>query len=296
MHDDFRFLCDAASGPATLKSFIADQDLEQADMIRDLSCLDSIPSVLSLSVDEQSKLEDEAKLEDELINIPIEHESKTLITPMKDVFNHTEPSHQVVQNEPCSQVTPECSTSESNDNSSSGLNLRRSARVPKKVVLPPVPTSIMRVNSKKGKKRCKKFTRWGREEDKHLFARIRELENNNTFRIQAILDLDPESDVDRVPEVIFLVKEVSWISSPTKLVKRVQSLANESEFSVRDMKLLKRTLKKKYKNKKVNYEELMFQFPGKDINVLIQLSEEILNTKQTRNRRKGLKYRIKSSE
>ena len=49
----------------------------------------------------------------------------------------------------------------------------------------------------------------------------------------------------------------------------------DGNFSVRDMKLLKRILKREYKCKDINYDKVLFDFPGKSRAQLIEVCSQI---------------------
>lgn len=52
------------------------------------------------------------------------------------------------------------------------------------------------------------------------------------------------------------------------MLNRIRSILRSSKFSVRDIKYLKRILKKKPVNTEVNFDELAYEFPGKTIEQL----------------------------
>ena len=127
------------------------------------------------------------------------------------------------------------------------------------------------INKAKGRRvKSKTLKRWGRKEDKILFKIIKDLESKGLIHLQVILDLKEGARISEVRDVIILSRKVGWVSSPQKLVGRVQRLCKTSELSVRQNKLLKKLAKENIKKRKVNYSAFLDQFPG--------ISKEILQS------------------
>ena len=60
------------------------------------------------------------------------------------------------------------------------------------------------------------------------------------------------------------------------LVQRVQKLANNQKFSVRDKKLLIRLVKNRPKEDQIDYEAVIYHFPGKSVEQLDKICKELL--------------------
>lgn len=106
----------------------------------------------------------------------------------------------------------------------------------------------------KGRGRPKKkveINRWGRAEDKELFATIRNLESKGLMKLQVIIDLKPHSRLCEIPDVQVLVKAIGWVSSPQKMVGRIQRLCETTSLSVREKKTLRRCCKQYVKKGEV---------------------------------------------
>lgn len=82
-----------------------------------------------------------------------------------------------------------------------------------------------------------------------------------------------------------LAKMIKWKGTKLRLVERIRAVSQLTKFSVREMKKLRRIIKKEYKGKDIDYEKLVYEFPGKS---LTQLKKECnaIQKPQKRSRRK----------
>jgi hypothetical protein len=51
---------------------------------------------------------------------------------------------------------------------------------------------------------------------------------------------------------------------------------------VRELKNLKKLLKKKYKYENIDYSDLIYEFPGKSINQLVEVTKSIIREKKNK--------------
>lgn len=128
-------------------------------------------------------------------------------------------------------------------------------------------------------KACDKNSRWGRIEDKILFKVLRELEVQGVTTFGEILEISEPMRPCHEEMLTMLAKKVQWKGSLINLVNRVKTLFKFSEFSVRELKLLKSLIKKQYKGKEVNYEKLMEEFPGKTLEHIVSVSKQFIKCK-----------------
>lgn len=132
----------------------------------------------------------------------------------------------------------------------------------------------------KGRGRPKKpveINRWGRAEDKELFATIRNLESKGLMKLQVIIDLKPHSRLCEVPDVQVLVKAIGWVSSPQKMVGRIQRLCETSSLSVREKKALRRCCKQYTKKGEVNFDSFLYHFPGIKKEILMKEYQQMID-------------------
>mmetsp|Transcript_14086 Transcript_14086/g.15745 ORF Transcript_14086/g.15745 Transcript_14086/m.15745 type:complete len:175 (-) Transcript_14086:107-631(-) len=120
-----------------------------------------------------------------------------------------------------------------------------------------------------------KAVRWGRTEDRKLFHLLRMLESENQLDIEEILKMDANKDAYGNPGIHLLAKKFGWKSLMKNLVQRIQALFKK-DFSVREIKLLKQIIKKEYCYKSLDYEKIIFHFPGKKMCRLKEVSEQII--------------------
>lgn len=120
--------------------------------------------------------------------------------------------------------------------------------------------------------------RWGRDDDKRLFGVIRSLEKQGLLSLQEILEMDANTQACSNKGVSALAKKFKWKSLKKYLVFRIQSLWGK-EFSVRETKLLKRIIKKNYNYENLDYENILYNFPGKTLERVMEVSEEIVRSR-----------------
>lgn len=121
-----------------------------------------------------------------------------------------------------------------------------------------------------------KNSRWGRIEDKILFKLLRELETQRVTTFSEVLEISEPIHPDQEKMLTMLATKVQWKGSLINLVNRVKTLFKFNEFSVRELKLLKRLVKKQYKAKEINYEKLLEEFPGKSLESIINTSKQFI--------------------
>ena len=127
-----------------------------------------------------------------------------------------------------------------------------------------------RDNSKWWKKRGPrkwKYSRWGKEEDKLLYASIKnlivegEISNNFIENVTSFNIYESESDLEKVKA------SIDWRNPISNLQKRIQKLFTPKDLSIRDRYRLRRMIKM-YKDKPIDYDYLMTEFPGKSKSTL----------------------------
>jgi len=75
-------------------------------------------------------------------------------------------------------------------------------------------------------------------------------------------------------DVILQVSDiVGWKDTPAHLLTRIQKILSESYLSVRETKLLKRLFRDQKKNDKICFNELLYYFPGKTVEILEEALE-----------------------
>lgn len=122
-----------------------------------------------------------------------------------------------------------------------------------------------------------KSQRWGRAKDKNLFQLIREMEQEKILTFDELKTIEPRQAY-RHKGVRLLAKRFGWKTIVRNLVSRIKNL-QEKEFSVREIKLMKSIIKKEYRYKNVNYDKLIYHFPGKSMEDVVEFCDKIVNAK-----------------
>ena len=89
------------------------------------------------------------------------------------------------------------------------------------------------------------------------------MEKEGILTLEELIRIDPDYEAEQNKEVINLGKSLNWKYSLRNLIVRVQKFVN-SNFSVRETKLLKKLVKES-DMKNIDYENILYNFPGKSI-------------------------------
>ncbi|CAI2382062.1 unnamed protein product [Moneuplotes crassus] len=118
-------------------------------------------------------------------------------------------------------------------------------------------------------------SRWGRKQDKILFQTIRDMEQEEILTLHEFLNPDSDKKLKDYIEIQQLCERSGWKSSPSKLLTRIKSLCTP-EFSFREMTLLKKILKT-YKYQNIDYDKVIYEFPGKTISDLRNMVQILID-------------------
>ncbi|CAI2359130.1 unnamed protein product [Moneuplotes crassus] len=117
-------------------------------------------------------------------------------------------------------------------------------------------------------------TRWGRKQDEILFKTIREMEQQQIITLDELLNWDHTLTLKDNEAIQELCIRSQWKAHPGKLLTRIQSLSKH-EFSFREIKKLKQILRRKYNYKNIDYNEVIYGFPGKSMAALKKMINQI---------------------
>lgn len=78
---------------------------------------------------------------------------------------------------------------------------------------------------------------------------------------------------------------IGWRGTMKRLIRRIKSVGKLKELSVREFKRLKRLIKNRFIGREIDYEALLYDFPGKTLQQLREASEGII-----KNRKKARKH------
>uniref|UniRef100_A0A7S3NZU2 Uncharacterized protein n=1 Tax=Euplotes crassus TaxID=5936 RepID=A0A7S3NZU2_EUPCR len=129
--------------------------------------------------------------------------------------------------------------------------------------------------------------RWNRTDDKHLWKIIRTVAESQNESLEEVLELIITNDQSPYWKMILptLRNQVESFSESQTLsqvdkkgmkffTKRVIKLNNMREVSRREHKLIRKLLRANKKNNKIEWEQILFHFPGKRIQELMNYTLE----------------------
>ncbi|CAI2358748.1 unnamed protein product [Moneuplotes crassus] len=125
---------------------------------------------------------------------------------------------------------------------------------------------------------CRNWIRWGKNEDKLLFHKIHELEKQGVLSLDEIINL-PSREIKNDPSVRHLCSVFHWLALPRDLVKRIKKRVSDY-FSHREIKLMKRIIKNQYKYQNLDYEKILYEFPGKTLARVTEFADLVVTSKQ----------------
>ncbi|CAI2368624.1 unnamed protein product [Moneuplotes crassus] len=124
-------------------------------------------------------------------------------------------------------------------------------------------------------------SRWGREKDKILFQEIRLLERTDKLSIPDILALKTQEDCLKDDDFMNLRNRVGWNAAPKKLLARIKYCCS-TDFSCREIKLLKKILKKEHFHDQIDLEKIIYHFPGKTMTSLKKVIETLTECRKNK--------------
>ncbi|CAI2381425.1 unnamed protein product [Moneuplotes crassus] len=114
--------------------------------------------------------------------------------------------------------------------------------------------------------------RWGKKQDNKLFKVLREMEACHKICFNDVIwDEEGLKNLNR-KLLRDLCREVKWISNPKKLLKRIKNFWDK-DFSVRELKALKRIMRKDFDYKNVDLEQISKHFPSKSMENIMNMVE-----------------------
>ena len=138
-------------------------------------------------------------------------------------------------------------------------------------ILPTTPEVIVKPIIKENDPKIRR--RWGKKEDRILFKVIYQLEKQGILTLEELVDLDP---VDAQYHIIVrhLHEEFGWKSLFRDLIRRIKTRISDY-FSHRDIKLMKRIIKKEYQYQNLDYEKIFYEFPGRSFQRVKEVADRI---------------------
>lgn len=122
--------------------------------------------------------------------------------------------------------------------------------------------------------------RWGRDDDRRLFGAIRQLENEGVITYKELMNM-PLQIAFSSKEVIQLAQSIGWKTLNRQLLTRIRKLSKR-DFSAREIKQLKSIIRHDDNHKDLNYENIIYHFPGKSLKRLKEVSKQIVRGKENK--------------
>lgn len=118
------------------------------------------------------------------------------------------------------------------------------------------------------RKTSQKFTRWGKEEDRELFKKIRELCRSMSIDINNFYRADYATKMCYKDLLNELLVGINWKGTPELLMKRIHKFTSKQSVSVREGKAIRKVINSKFTESDLSIEELSYYLPGRTTEIL----------------------------
>jgi hypothetical protein len=116
-----------------------------------------------------------------------------------------------------------------------------------------------------GQNEDEKEIRWRKEDDKMLFATYRTMCRNSMLNLKDVAQEPLRKN--KMHKKLFqeVAKKAQWKGKLSMMVRRIKKILNDGELSVRGKQDLIRMYKRQVKAGLLNWEKILFEFPGKNL-------------------------------
>lgn len=87
-----------------------------------------------------------------------------------------------------------------------------------------------------------------------------------------------ERQASKSTELAEISSKIGWKGTVKRLIRRIKAIQTRTDFSVRERKRLKKIIKKAYIGKSIDYEAVLYEFPGKNLEILKEECEKIFGS------------------
>lgn len=120
------------------------------------------------------------------------------------------------------------------------------------------------------------IVKWNRQSDKVLFNTLYCLQEHGLLTLDAILAYAENSNTKKMPEHYTLLEQLTgWKRGIAKLTYRIKWLCDHNDFSVRETKHFKHLLSEQIEKGKVNFKDILYEFPGKTKEYIKEMSSKL---------------------
>lgn len=110
-----------------------------------------------------------------------------------------------------------------------------------------------------------KDTRWCKDNDKPLYAAYRSMCRQKMFNLKDILTTPLKKNKEYNKLIEEVGKHMGWTGKKSKLVGRLRKIFNNVDLSIREKQALTRMYKQQMKAGMVDWEQILYEFPGKTL-------------------------------
>lgn len=111
-----------------------------------------------------------------------------------------------------------------------------------------------------------RYSRWGRIEDRSAYEVFRNYLNETDLTVEEVFRKPKSKRATLFLES--LGKQCGWKRELIYFEQRLKKLNDLKTFSVREMKLLRRTIRRQKKVGEIDWDQVLYNFPGKTMDMI----------------------------
>ena len=115
--------------------------------------------------------------------------------------------------------------------------------------------------------------RWGKEEDKLMYYRLKKLAEAYSVSIDDLSNPESMSNSTHYNMLLNLKREMGWIGTTRQILKRICILKKNKRLSVRDKRSLRKLIKEQVTNRVPDFDKILYEFPFKNVNEIKKVSK-----------------------
>ena len=119
--------------------------------------------------------------------------------------------------------------------------------------------------------------RWGKAEDKYLYERLLQYLTYAEINIEDLSYPQSMSNINHYKMLLNLKRELRWVGTTRQILKRICILKWNPKLSVRDKRKLRRILREQIDQNSINFQEIIYEFPFKDVRELKSIFTKFLS-------------------
>jgi hypothetical protein len=120
-----------------------------------------------------------------------------------------------------------------------------------------------------------KESRWGKDKDKDLFWTYRTLWRSQLLNLNDVLSLPLKKNKIHKRLIEDVANKAKWKGKISMLVRRLKKILHNGDLSVREKQDLTRMYKRQIKLGQLDWDKLLYEFPGKNLIYVRELWKDI---------------------